>query len=884
MPIVTSTANVTVPMAQAMEVEAVETPASLRAALAARKPEVSLNVPKDFLRSMRVRDQLLLAYGLLAMLAFGVLIGICTTLTTVVSNTVVDVSRQELTSQVVNNSLATLQETALVLDARLSEGFDVLVGPSTFAIFDLIGGDSSLLDLPSYAETTTASLKPPLSYDARWHCQSTANDASTGCNAVTRLQQLSLGASSVYVTGSSTSGDGFETADAATWAQINRTSVVDTLVKEAWKERSAWLDVYLAGFSSTTPLLRQYPGAVGSLEVAAGTTTRSYDPTTKGWYKQVVDGAKYPARTTNVYLAKRNMIISAPYVSDFGRGYLVSVSAAVVGPSGVAEGVIGADIAVSSLQSIVTTIKSRETGEAHFFARGSGLVVASRQLDAAYTISTIPHIDSLKLPGEANKHILANLDDGDGKGKSLLADSGFVFDAKGGGHMTRTDPDGKVYQLVWQLAWQGSFVLLTITPMEEIQRPIQSQLAQIRSYGNSTLAIVVLICLGCLLVIVLMVIVMARKIAAPIADTVKQSNMCVRNIGSNLFDGIKIDGAPTGQKPSFAEGNSPVAGLLLQTPGEVAALRGQFLRALFMLNKKRVRMPAAKTPFGGHALPPSTPDTTAVQAIENPAYAAIARSVQQEPGEDTRRNMQEALAPPQVQPLTYWNRTVCKIGGLLLFPIFLAMAVVVGIITSWIASGVISWLAPVKTTMVNEELSNLNVRAYERALFTASYIKCVAREEPRAPVVRPTPTPIPPVRPPYPPPYLPPCLPPYLPLTTPTASALPPRVQLRRRLAHRASRLRVEPRERFDPHLDPARLLSVPDGRPLHRPRHYGRAILLFVHQARPLHRAAPAHNQEQLPGHRRVQAEHGAAYRHQIQDRRQPRGHQRRGGLGGGL
>ena len=337
MPIVTSTANVTVPMAQAMEVEAVETPASLRAALAARKPEVSLNVPKDFLRSMRVRNQLLLAYGLLAMLAFGVLIGICTTLTTVVSNTVVDVSRQELTSQVVNNSLATLQETALVLDARLSEGFDVLVGPSTFAIFDLIGGDSSLRELPSYAETTTASLKPPLSYDARWHCQSTANDASTGCNAVTRLQQLSLGASSVYVTGSSTSGDGFETADAVTWAQINRTSVVDTLVKEAWKERSAWLDVYLAGFSSTTPLLRQYPGAVGSLEVAAGTTTRSYDPTTKGWYKQVLADAKgkYPSVATGEYLPKRGMTISAPYVSDFGRGYLLSISAPVVGPSGV---------------------------------------------------------------------------------------------------------------------------------------------------------------------------------------------------------------------------------------------------------------------------------------------------------------------------------------------------------------------------------------------------------------------------------------------------------------------------------------------------------------------------------------------------------------------
>ena len=106
-------------------------PPSLNAALAARKPEVQ-HVPKEGFRTLRIRTQLLIAYGALAMLTFGVLIGINAVLTTTVSQTVIDTSRSELTAQIVQNSGYAIKETKQVLDARLQEGFSVLVQPTVF--------------------------------------------------------------------------------------------------------------------------------------------------------------------------------------------------------------------------------------------------------------------------------------------------------------------------------------------------------------------------------------------------------------------------------------------------------------------------------------------------------------------------------------------------------------------------------------------------------------------------------------------------------------------------------------------------------------------------------------------------------------------------------
>ena len=120
-----------------------QTPASVQAILGSRAS--SSVAPPTGWRTLRIRVQLLLAYGLLSLVAFGSLIGICAFITNNSADSVVSTSREELTKQVVDNSILMLGEAGLVLDARLQDGFSVLVQPTTFALYDILGGTSSLV-------------------------------------------------------------------------------------------------------------------------------------------------------------------------------------------------------------------------------------------------------------------------------------------------------------------------------------------------------------------------------------------------------------------------------------------------------------------------------------------------------------------------------------------------------------------------------------------------------------------------------------------------------------------------------------------------------------------------------------------------------------------
>ena len=114
---------------------------------------------------------------------------------------------------------------------------------------------------------------------------------------------------------------------------------------------AAWVDVYVAGLSSSTPIFRQYPGAVGALN-AGSSGARTYNPTQREWYKDVLAAGALPSTFTSEYQASRPMIIAEPYIDQFGRGYLLSVSGPVVDGTGTVLGVAGADIAIASLQEV----------------------------------------------------------------------------------------------------------------------------------------------------------------------------------------------------------------------------------------------------------------------------------------------------------------------------------------------------------------------------------------------------------------------------------------------------------------------------------------------------------------------------------------------------
>ena len=75
----------------------------------------------------------------------------------------------------------------------------MLVQPAAFLLFQYLAGTTTLASIPSYADARISTLKQPLTTDPRYHCSSSANDAITGCNAVTRLQQLDPNAAAQLV-------------------------------------------------------------------------------------------------------------------------------------------------------------------------------------------------------------------------------------------------------------------------------------------------------------------------------------------------------------------------------------------------------------------------------------------------------------------------------------------------------------------------------------------------------------------------------------------------------------------------------------------------------------------------------------------------------------
>ena len=716
------------------------------ASKAKTRSEVEVDQPKDCWRRKPIRIQLLVAYGSLSLIAFGTLLGVSAYITSSTADSAISISREELRDQIVNNSKLMLEDTSLVLDARLHDGFSVLVQPVVFALFDSLGGDSRLLPISSYAETTRNHLKPPLVYDNRYQCTGDATgDAfpTTGCNSQgvggaqnTGLQQISKAASSVYVVGSSIEGTGFGPATDRTWEEINRTSVADHLWVEAYERRQAWVDAFVAiDCGPSPPIYRHFPGAVGSRAVSSG-NARSYDPTGRPWYTSTLSASQPPAIGTWAYREHLPMSLTEPYLDAFGRGYMITISTPVAGPNGVEVGVAGAEILVSSLQDIITTIRSRETGEAHFLYKATGAVVASRQLPTnSRDITFIPLIDSLTLPGSndctgrpCKFSDLADTNGGTATPHGLLTNDPELARSSSGSMYKWAN--GEQYQLVWQEMWSGRFLMLTCTRMDEITAPIETQVSKIRSQSAAIYAFVIVICGSCLGLMIIMCSILSFKLSAPVKSTVKQSNQIVSNIGGDLFEGIKTQGRREGEKPTWSQGESALAGILVQTPGEVAALRGEFLKMLFMLNRKRVRGTQPKSPFRGqqgNSAPPSAQQmlhegTTALDSSTD--YTKVSWGLERT--ESTKEREERLLQPPIRPKVTRWNKIVSKIFFMLLLPTMISMLVIVTVTFSMVQTDLISWLRPVKQTMVNEELVSLQIRTYERAQYAASVIDTAA--------------------------------------------------------------------------------------------------------------------------------------------------------------
>ena len=136
-------------------------------------------------KGQRVRTQLLGVFGGLVAVSFFVVLIICVTAVSSLSESVLNSCFDALRKQISDNSKFILAETADVLEAKLKTGLKSLALPAALAIHGASQPQYSVTPpATSYADSSKDTLKPPLTTDARYSClesESAALQARRGC-------------------------------------------------------------------------------------------------------------------------------------------------------------------------------------------------------------------------------------------------------------------------------------------------------------------------------------------------------------------------------------------------------------------------------------------------------------------------------------------------------------------------------------------------------------------------------------------------------------------------------------------------------------------------------------------------------------------------------
>lgn len=262
---------------------------------------------------------------------------------------------------------------------------------------------------------------------------------------------------------------------------------------------------------------------------------------------------------------------------------------------------VGADLLVEDLGSIIYDIKDRNGGQVFLFYIETGSVVAGPQPFNG----TVETITEMPLPGSTlTIGSLSGTFGSQPRWPEGEGESGVTVD---GG-----------YQLVWQKLTGGQlgkadlseyYCVLAITPLEAITAPIDDQITTIDNEADSLALTVVIICLVFFALILSCSCCVALQMSAPLVATSSQSTKIIENIGGDLFDGITVyqsdvencgclrgarraahglqratglRGVAEYEEPDAfgtvvtkEEPSAALPALLIDQPGEVAALRGQ---------------------------------------------------------------------------------------------------------------------------------------------------------------------------------------------------------------------------------------------------------------------------------------------------------------------
>ena len=208
-------------------------------------------------------------------------------------------------------------------------------------------------------EQGTAGLKQPITYsDPRFPGE-----------------PISLGATAGYAMGETMANENnwysCVSADCVTMQDhLGKSAYLDSLLIHQWNKNPEIVQIFL-GFNTNPPSLRRYPGRPAHYPPSNNNqpVNPAYDPTIRGWYIEASSSANQP-----------NTVFTAPYPDFHGLGWMITGAKALYPytrpeVTSTEIGVIGIDILIEEIASVMNNIKFLDDGKLTLFTGDDGQVV-----------------------------------------------------------------------------------------------------------------------------------------------------------------------------------------------------------------------------------------------------------------------------------------------------------------------------------------------------------------------------------------------------------------------------------------------------------------------------------------------------------------------------
>ena len=278
-----------------------------------------------------------ISYGAFLLLQFVISISIFAG----TSKALEDGVSESLSSQAISNVERVLEGSRLLFIAQMETALSSIVSLTSNMINNSNIQNYSIAPLQSFLDWDISYLPLPILRDARQPSE----------------LNVSLTSSNVMITDATPSGYWQSDFSSNINATIDVSSQADTIWPESYASHSSFVQLY-AGFATNPKSLhRRYP-ATATMPIDP---LRLYDPTLRSWYQGAINA--------------NGPFVTPPYLDFFDRGWMITLSTPI---GGGLEGVAGADMLISTLQTNINEVRFLEDGKLTLFEQ-DGTVVSDRE-------------------------------------------------------------------------------------------------------------------------------------------------------------------------------------------------------------------------------------------------------------------------------------------------------------------------------------------------------------------------------------------------------------------------------------------------------------------------------------------------------------------------